>query len=118
MRAPTRTIGVAQNLRRKMSPPEVRLWNRLRRREPGLPVFRRQHPVGPYVLDFYCSAARLAVELDGISHDMGDRPQRDLERDAWLKAHGIEVVRIAVSDLPRNVDELADSIVQMASEKR
>jgi very-short-patch-repair endonuclease len=118
MRAPTRTIGVAQNLRRRMSPPEVRLWNRLRRREPGQPVFRRQHPVGPYVLDFYCASARLAVELDGVSHDLGDRPQRDLKRDAWLKAHGIEVVRIAVSDLPRNFDEVADSIVQMASEKR
>ena len=94
------------------------MWNRLRRREPGLPVFRRQHPVGPYVLYFYCASARLAVELDGISHDMGDRPQRDLERDAWLKANGIEVVRIAVSELPRNVDEVAHSIVQMALEKR
>ena len=49
---------------------------------------------------------------------MGDRPQRDLERDAWLKSHGIEVVRVAVRDLPRNIDDLADSIVQMASEKR
>jgi len=118
MRAPTRTVRVAQNLRRRMSPPEVRLWSRLRQRVPGQPVFRRQHPVGPYVLDFYCASARLAIELDGISHDMGDRPQRDLDRDAWLEAHGIKVVRIAVSELPRDIDDLADGIMRMAFEKR
>ena len=101
-----------------MSPPEARLWSRLRKRVPGQPVFRRQHPVGPYVLDFYCASARLAIELDGISHGMGDHPQRDLARDAWLKSHGIGVVRIAVRDLPGNLDDVADSIVQMASEKR
>jgi very-short-patch-repair endonuclease len=42
-----------------------------------MPVFRRQHPIGRYVLDFYCAGARLAVEIDGLSHDLGDRPQRD-----------------------------------------
>ena len=118
MRAPSRVVGAAQSLRRRMSPPELRLWSRLRRRVPGQPIFRRQHPVGPYVLDFYCASARLAIELDGVSHDMGDQPQRDLERDAWLKSHDIEVVRIAVRDLPLNVDDVADSILQMAAEKR
>jgi len=118
MRAPSKVVGAAQSLRRRMSPPEARLWSRLRKRVPGQPVFRRQHPVGPYVLDFYCASARLAIELDGESHDRGDRPQRDLERDVWLKSHGIEVLRIAVHDFPRNIDELADSIMQMASEKR
>jgi len=57
-----------------MSVPEARLWNRLRWREPGKPIFRRQHPIGPYVVDFYCAKANLAVEIDGMSHDMGDRP--------------------------------------------
>jgi very-short-patch-repair endonuclease len=70
------------------------------------------------VLDFYCASARLAIELDGVSHDMADRPQRDLKRDAWLIARGIEVVRITASDLPRNVDELADALMRMALQKR
>jgi len=83
-----------------------------------MPVFRRQHPIGPYVLDFYCPAARLAIELDGVSHDMGDRPQRDSERDAWLTSRGVKVVRIAISEMPRDVDDLANAIVLMASEKR
>ncbi len=77
-------------------------------------MFRRQHPIGPYVLDFYCAKARLAIELDGASHDMGDRPQRDMRRNAWLKARGITVMRIPANDLTRRLDEAADAIVRMA----
>ena len=96
--------------------PEVKLWNRLRARLPGQPVFRRQHPIGPYVLDFYCARANLAVEIDGISHTMGDRPQHDERRDAWLKKHGVTVVRIPAAELAHNVDEAADAIVRLATE--
>jgi very-short-patch-repair endonuclease len=99
-----------------MSVPEARLWNRLRWREPGKPVFRRQHPIGPYVLDFYCAKANLAVEIDGMSHDMGDRPRRDERRTAWLKKQGVTVMRIPAAELTRNVDETADAIVRLASE--
>ena len=114
MRAPKKTIEQAQGFRRTLSVPEARLWSRLRTRQPGKPVFRRQHPVGPYVLDFYCAKAQLAIELDGAGHDMGDRPQRDLRRDAWLSARGITVVRIPANDLTRRIDEAADEIVRMA----
>jgi very-short-patch-repair endonuclease len=116
MRAPAKTISNARRLRRTLSAPEVRLWNRLRERAPGKPVFRRQHPIGPYVLDFFCTRARLAIEIDGIGHDMGDRPQRDIRRDAWLEAHGVTVMRIAASELSRGIDEAADAIVRMAAE--
>src|SRR5580692_5544809 len=116
MRAPTKTIDIAQRLRRQLSVPEARLWNRLRARAPGKPVFRRQHPIGPYVLDFYCAKARLAVEIDGMSHDLGDRPQRDASRDAWLKARGLTVMRVAASEAMRDSDEVADAIARMATE--
>jgi very-short-patch-repair endonuclease len=79
-------------------------------------VFRRQHPIGPYVLDFYCAKAHLAIKLDGIGHDMGDRPQRDERRDAWLKEHGVTVMRIAAAELTHSVDEVADAIVRLATE--
>jgi very-short-patch-repair endonuclease len=72
--------------------------------------------MGPYVLDFYCPAARLAIEIDGISHDLGDRPQRDNKRDSWLRLRGVTVIRIAASELPREIDEAADAIVRMAKE--
>ena len=94
MRAPEKAFSVARRLRRNLSRPEARLWIRLRERKPGAPVFRRQHPLGPYGLDFYCAVARLAVEIDGISHDLGDHPQRDLSGDAWLKGRGLTVMRI------------------------
>jgi very-short-patch-repair endonuclease len=116
MRAPKRTIGNARGLRRKLSAPEARLWSRLRQRQPGKPAFRRQHPIGPYILDFYCAKARLAIELDGASHDMGDRPRRDIRRDRWLEKRGITVLRIPVSELPHQIDEVADSVVRTALE--
>jgi len=58
----------------------------------------------------------LAIELEGMSHDTGDRPQRDLRRDAWLRARGITVVRIPITDLMHGIDETADAIVRMAAE--
>ena len=51
-----------------------------------------------------------------MSHDMGDRPQRDMRRDTWLEKHGVTVVRIAANDLTREIDEAANAIVRMASE--
>jgi very-short-patch-repair endonuclease len=117
MRAPKKTIAVAQSLRRELSIAEARLWSRLRARLPGKPIFRRQHPIGPYVLDFYCAKAKLAIEIDGISHDMGDRPRLDERRDAWLKKQGVTVVRIPVAELMHGVDEATDAIVRLALDK-
>ena len=84
---------------------------------PGAPVFCRQHPIGPYVLDFYCAKARLAVEVDGISHDMGDRPQRDIRRDAWLRSEGVSILHIPANDVMRAIDDVVDVIVRTAIAK-
>ena len=88
------TLRFARHLRRHMSPPELRLWAELRSRKLNGLRFRRQHPIGPYVLDFYCDPAALAVELDGEGHWRGDQPDRDRRRDAWLAARGVETLRI------------------------
>ena len=75
MRAPAITIDRARAARRQMTPPEVIVWQGVRGgRLDGL-RFRRQHPIGLYVLDFYCAAARLAVEIDGMGHDVPERVQ-------------------------------------------
>ncbi len=115
MRAPPETVANARRLRRALSPPEARLWVRLRQRAPGLPIFRRQHPIGPYVLDFFCASARLAIEIDGMSHDVENRPERDRRRDAWLEARGVTVMRVPAGDVIRSLDETADAIVRMAA---
>jgi len=97
-----------------MTPPETRLWIRLRARRPGQPAFRRQHPVGPYVLDFYCAEAELCVEVDGWGHNMGDQPSRDERRDAWLASQGLDILRISAVDVLKDADAVADIIVQTA----
>lgn len=63
------------------------------------PKFRRQHTVGPYTLDFFCPAARVAVELDGGQHYDGPQRERDRARDAWLESHGIRVLRYSDRDM-------------------
>ncbi len=104
-------VTIARKLRRQMSPPEVRLWVRLREVRPQ---FRRQHPLGRYVLDFYCHAAQLVVEVDGCGHSMGDAPGHDERRDAWLAAKGLTVVRIAASDVLGDPGGIAEWLAVMA----
>ena len=106
----------ARKLRREMTLPEVLLWRLLRGQPMGI-KFRKQHPIQNYVLDFYCAEKRLAIEIDGITHDMGDRPKRDARRDASLQALGIETVRIAAADILRDVESAADAIVRFCADR-
>lgn len=102
MRAPILTLKRARNLRRKMTLPEVILWQELRRDRFRSLRFRRQHPTGPYILDFYCSTARLAIEIDGRLHENERQSRHDEQRDRWLANHGIRVLRIAAADVLRD----------------
>ncbi|WP_231731185.1 endonuclease domain-containing protein [Sphingomonas sp. CCH10-B3] len=104
-------LAAARRLRRTMSLPEVLLWNHLRGKPLGL-KFRKQHPVGDFVVDFYCAEKRLAVEIDGIAHDLGDRPARDDRREAWLHAQKIDVLRLSAVDVLNDVAGAADAIVR------
>lgn len=115
--APGKTIRIAKALRKTLSKPEVYLWQRLRGRA-GEERWRKQHPCGPYVLDFFNVEARLCVEIDGFAHDLGDRPRRDEERDRWLAREGIKVVRIAAADLLKVPDEVAQSVLDLAASHR
>jgi len=104
----------ARKLRKRMSLPEVLLWRLLRGKPQGF-KFRNQHPIGDYVADFYCDSADLIVEIDGIAHDMGDRPQRDALRDAWLGAVGKQVVRVPAIDVLRDPEEVAQALVMLCA---
>jgi very-short-patch-repair endonuclease len=98
-----RTVQKAKALRRELTPPEAKLWNILRRKNLGV-KFRHQHPIGAYVLDFYCPAAKLCVEVDGAVHGMGDTPDRDGRRDEWLAKRRIRVLRVGAWDVMKNLD--------------
>jgi very-short-patch-repair endonuclease len=99
----------AHKLRRSMSLPEVVLWRELRKRPDGI-QFRRQHAAGPYVLDFFCATANLAIEVDGEAHNYGNRPSRDLARDAWLNEQGVRTLRIAAIEVLKNLDNVLQAI--------
>jgi ATP-dependent DNA helicase RecQ len=106
------TLERAQSLRSDMSPPERLLWSRLRGQQLDGLKFRRQHPVAPYILDFFCHEVRLAVEVDGSSHiGAGGHDER---RDAFLAAQGIRTLRINVSDISRDMDEVLTAILAEA----
>jgi very-short-patch-repair endonuclease len=99
MRAPERTFIRARALRRNMSLPEVILWQHLRGLNLAGLRFRRQHPIGPYILDFYCAAVGLAVEVDGQAHDSLERARHDAARAVWLTKHGIRQLRLPAGDI-------------------
>ncbi|MCB9838908.1 MAG: DUF559 domain-containing protein [Phycisphaeraceae bacterium] len=105
------STNCARKLRRGMTMPERILWGRLRAdRLQGL-RFRRQHPIGAYIVDFYCPGARLVVELDGESHRRADAPQRDAARDAFLESQGLWVLRFSNQSVVRDVDSVARTIL-------
>jgi very-short-patch-repair endonuclease len=109
MRGPEITFERAKTLRRAMTLPEIILWSHLRGGRLGALRFRRQHPLGPYILDFYCPAAGLCIEIDGASHASLERAAHDERRTAWLEAQGITVLRVLAVDILR--DERLDGIL-------
>lgn len=114
MRSSILTSKRAKALRRNMTEPEVLLWSRLRvRLDDGL-VFKRQHAKGPYILDFFCPAARLAIEIDGAAHAEPAQAEHDERRDRWLREQGVTVQRIGASAVFDDVGEVADGVRLLA----
>ena len=115
MPASDRAYKSARRLRKAMSLPEAMLWRLLRTAQPPI---RRQHPLGDYVVDFYCAAAKIVFEVDGFSHDVGNRPQRDERRQHWLEAQGLTVIRIPARDVLHDANVCADSILRLCEERK
>ena len=103
----------ARALREHQTPPEAVLWSHLRARRLGGLKFRRQHPLGPFVADFYCREAGLIVELDSSYHTR----ERDAARDAWCTQRGVETLRVTAGDLARSPDAVLRTILQRARER-
>jgi very-short-patch-repair endonuclease len=116
MRSSILTSKRAKALRRALTQPELMLWTRLKRRWPDMPVFRNQHPLGPYILDFFCPAARLAVEIDGATHSEDAQIAHDRRRDDWLRRQGVAVMRVPASSVFENADQVADGARLLADE--
>jgi very-short-patch-repair endonuclease len=80
--------------------------------------FRKQHPLGPYILDFYCDAVRLAVEVDGASHGFGDGPGYDARRDRWLLQRGVQTLRLTSRLVLHDVRDATRAIEGFLDEER
>ena len=105
-----RNIARARKQRQAMSLPEVLLWRELRQQQDV--KFRRQQSIEPYFLDFYCAKAKVCIEVDGMAHDMGDRPAHDAGRDERLNAEGIETVRVLATVVLADPHAVAESLVR------
>ena len=112
VRASTQAI----TLRRQATPPERLLWSRLKRGQVGGYKFRRQHPLGPYIADFYCHEVALVVEIDGSTHS-GDRKKSDGIRDAWMDERRIGVLRVRAVDVYRDLDNVLATILRMVEDR-
>ena len=104
---PSRSRTFARRLRRSQTEAEIRLWTFLRGSRLSGFKFRRQHPVPPYVLDFYCDDAKLAVELDGSQHT----EVTDLERTRALQSKGIRVLRFWDNDALSRTEAVLEAIL-------
>ena len=105
--------GFRASLRRAMPEPERRLWRVLRRRQLGV-RFRRQHGIGPYVVDFYAAALKLVIELDGDSHFLDEAAVRnDAVRDRYLAGLGMRVLRYGNGDVMRNIEGVVADILRV-----
>jgi len=112
--ADAKSYEPARDFRANLNPPEARLWLSLRgRRLDGL-KFRRQHPIGPYILDFYCAAAKLAVEVDGAIHDVEDQIRHDQRRTTWLAQRGVRVIRLRPADVKDEIEGVLGFIGRVA----
>jgi len=104
-----RKIERARELRAEMTDAETKLWWRRRGRQIGGHRFRRQVPIGPYIVDFACLAAKLVIEVDGGQHF--DEAERDERRTAWLEERGFRVLRFWNPDVLTNIDGVLDAVL-------
>jgi very-short-patch-repair endonuclease len=105
----TKTTKRARELRQNATDAERKLWSRLRSGQVEGFSFRRQEPMGIYIVDFVCYRAKLVVEVDGSQHDEIEA-RRDARRDAWLESQGFRVLRFWNPDVLQQTDGVVEAI--------
>jgi len=101
---------LAKGLRKRSTDAEKLLWSDLRAGRCEGMKFRRQHPVGQYIVDFVCLERKLIIELDGGQHALPDEARKDRQRDAWLEKEGYTVVRFWDNEVLMNRNGILDAI--------
>lgn len=101
---------LARYMRQNPTPAEKRLWQRLRGKRVNGFQFRRQHPIGKFIVDFYCPAAKIVVEVDGPIHDTPEHRADDAARQAYLEDLGLRVLRFSNEEVLRQTDAVITEI--------
>lgn len=101
-----KTIKHARELRRNQTNAEKLLWSKIRNRQFENLKFRRQHPIPPYIVDFFCEDLKLVIELDGGQHT----EKKDQERQSYIEKQGYEVIRFWNNDVLNNIDGLLETL--------
>jgi adenine-specific DNA-methyltransferase len=114
---PPRQTAIARTLRKNDTWAEQLMWRWLRGSRFSAYKFRRQHPFGPHILDFFNVETFLDIELDGSQHGFPEHQRKDAERDEWLAARGVKVLRFWNSRLRREQEWIRDAIWQALQER-
>jgi very-short-patch-repair endonuclease len=109
-------VEMARQLRTDMTDAERRLWSRLRGFQLAGHKFRRQHPIGAYIVDFICLRSRLVIEVDGGQHGEPDAQHTDDGRDAWMESHGYRVLRFWNHDVLTDTDSVVETVYNVLTE--
>jgi len=115
-RATSQQRQFARQLRTDQTDCEHLLWQRLRARQLGNLKFRRQFPYPPYILDFYCTELKLAIELDGGQHWEPTAASYDQRRTHFLQQHGIHVLRFSNREVTEQLDGMLERILQVSGQ--
>lgn len=107
-----RSRRFAKVLRSRMTEAETILWSRLRTWRENDCVFRRQHPIGPYIADFACVKAKLVIELDGDQHGRDDNAAYDERRDAYMTERGWRLVRLTNDRIYKNLGDVLNMLAE------
>ncbi|MBR3952770.1 MAG: endonuclease domain-containing protein [Oscillospiraceae bacterium] len=105
----------ARELRKKMTPEEKHLWYDFLKNHPVR--FRKQEIVGNYILDFYCSKAKVAIEIDGAQHYTSESLSYDKKRTDYLEGAGIKVIRLLNKDINKNFENACKNIDSIIKER-
>jgi very-short-patch-repair endonuclease len=110
-------VSTARHLRKNQTVAETHMWSLLRKNELGT-HFRRQHPMGPFILDFYAPGVRLAIDVDGAVHDLAEQEEYDNFRQKLIEQHNIDFMRFRNSELENSPEEAALQVAAKVSERR
>ncbi|HEC21058.1 MAG TPA: endonuclease domain-containing protein [Candidatus Peregrinibacteria bacterium] len=110
--------GLRKSLRGNMSKAEVMLWSCLKGKQMDGVKFRRQHSIGPYVVDFYCPSRKLAIEIDGDSHFQKGAQESDRERQKYIESFGVKFLRFTNGDIYHNIDGVIGGVWEEISKKK